>query len=804
MLINYLKIAFRALLKFKGYASINLVGLSLGLSAGILIMLYVLDEISYDQFHTKGDRVYRVTTSFYTPESGEGGSNETNGWPIGKILEKDYPEVEAVLYSRSASFLLINHDDKRIREKMHFASPEFFTIFSFPLLQGNADKALAEPYSVVISEEMQRKYFPQGDALNKTLVMADTLAMVVTGIMANIPSNSHIQADMLVSFSTYQALATDFTFDDGWGNINMRNYVLLKEGTDAEGFFAKTKNIYMERAGDMLKSWGVSAYVGFEPLKKIYLTSTSGNGMGPLGSLQRIYLLSGVAIFVILLACINFINLATARSVYRAKEVGLRKVVGSTRKSLIVQFLSESLLLTILSLFVALVLIGLLLPLFNEFLNKDYTILALLSPSLLAGVVVLIVAVSLLAGYYPALILSSLRPAEVLKGKMQSSKRGVQLRRSLVVFQFIVSTVLVAGTFVVINQLNFMQRQSLGFTKDEVFVVNAARANSKFPDVFETFKSELKSIAAVEEVTFTNALPGTPGWSGQVAFPEGKTGDDAISVEYMAVDENYLETLDLTLVAGRNFDSQRPVELREGLILNEKAVSMFGWASPEEALGKKINSPSGQPEGEVIGVVKDYHQSGLQQSIGPITMDYAPGNSYLYAVRYQASETQSLIKAINALWKKSFPGYDFNCFFLNESFERQYHQEKRLAEVLGLFAIVTIVIATIGLLGLVSFMVVARTKEIGIRKVLGADIFSITRLLSREFMLLVLLANLIAIPLVTYAANQWLQSFAFKESINIMLFVWTLALALLITFLVVGVQTLRAASANPIDSLRTE
>jgi putative ABC transport system permease protein len=804
MLVNYLKIAFRSLLKFKGYASINLVGLALGLATGILIMLYVLDELSFDQFHTKGNRLYRVNTTFFTPESGSEGANETNGWPIGKILEKDYPEVEAVLYSRSASFLLINHNDKLVREKSHFVSPQFFNMFSFPLLSGNAEKVLSEPYSVVISESMQRKYFPAGDALNKTLSMADTLTFVITGVMKDIPSNSHIQADILVSFSTYQALNPDFSFDTGWGNINMRNYVLLKEGTNAEAFFAKTKNIYMDRASDMLKAWGVSAFVAYEAMKDIYLTSQSGNGMGPLGSIQRVYLLSGVAIFAILLACINFINLATARSVYRAKEVGLRKVVGSTRKALISQFLSESFLLTVLSFLIALVLIGLLLPVFNELLNKTYSMESLLNPSLLIGAVILIAIVGLLAGYYPALILSSLRPAEVLKGKLQGSKRGVQLRRSLVVFQFVVSTVLVAGTLVVISQLNFMQTQRLGFDKEEVFVVNAARVNAKSPTAFETFKNDLKSIAFVEEVSFTNALPGTPGWNGQVAFPEGKTGDDAISVEYMAVDETYIKTIGLNLIAGKNFDIQQSAELQKGLILNETAVSMFGWSSPEEAIGKRITSPSGHPEGEVIGVVKDYHQAGLQQSIGPITMDYSPENSYLYAIRYKTSKTKNLIDEVSMRWKKSFPGYDFNYFFLDESFEKQYQNEKRLAEVLGLFAVVTIIIATIGLLGLVSFMVVARTKEIGIRKVLGADVFSITGLLSKEFMLLVLLANVIALPLIAYGANQWLQSFAFREGLDLMLFFWTLVIALLITFLVVSVQTLRAATVNPIDTLRSE
>lgn len=804
MLYNYLKIAFRSLLKFKGYASINLIGLALGLTAGILIMLYVLDELSFDKFHVKGDRLYRVNTVFMSGDSGSEGANETNGWPVGKVLEKDFPEVEEVLYTRSASFLLINQGDKRIRQKNYFASPEFFSMFSFPLAAGNPDKALIEPNSIVISQEMEKKYFPEGNALNKTLVFADTLNMIVTGVMENIPANSHIQADMIISFSTYEALEPSFSFDEGWGNINMHNYILLKERTDFNLFATKAKDIYMTRAGEMLKNWGVSAYVQFEPFEEIYLNTKSGNSMGPLGSIERIYLVSGIALFVILLACINFINLATARSVYRAREVGLRKVVGSSRKGLIAQFLGESFVLTVLSLLVAFLLVGISLPFFNQVIGKNYQLVSLTNVSIVSGVIILVVMISLLAGYYPALVMSALKPVDVLKGKMQTSYRGVQLRRTLVVFQFVISVGLVTGTWIVLDQLDYMQKQNLGFDKDEIFILNAARVRSSNGYAFETFKAQLNDLAMVDEVTYTNSIPGHPGWVGQVAYPEGKTGDDAVSVEYMAVDEKYIEVLGLQLIAGRGFDLQRKKDLDDGLILNEQAVSNFGWASPEEAIGKRITSPSGSPEGEVIGVVKDYHQLGLQQKIGPMTMDYAPQNSYLYAIKYKAADTQQLISSLSDLWTKTFPGYDFNYFFLNQDFESQYQAEARLANVFAVFASITMVIAMIGLLGLVSFMVVARTKEIGVRKILGADVFSITRLLSKEFLLLVLIANAIAFPLTWYLASEWLKTFAFRMTINPLLFVGTMIIALSITLVIVSLQTIKAALADPVKSLRYE
>jgi putative ABC transport system permease protein len=804
MLYNYLKIAFRSLLKFKGYACINLIGLALGLTAGILIMMYVLDELSFDKFHVKGDRLYRVNTTFISGDSGSEGANETNGWPVGKVLEKDFPEVESVLYTRSASYLLINQGDKRIRQKNHFATPEFFSMFSFPLREGNKDKALTEPYSIVISEDMEKKYFPEGNALNKTLVMADTLNMVVTGVMKNIPSNSHLQADMIISFSTYEAISSDFSYESGWGNINMHNYLLLKEGADFNLFASKAKDIYMTRAGEMLKNWGVSAYVQLEPFEDIYLKTKSGNSMGPLGSMDRIYLVSGIALFVILLACINFINLSTARSVYRAREVGLRKVVGSSRKGLIAQFLSESFVLTALSLLIAFLLVGISLPFFNQVIGKNYQLISLSNSSIIIGVIILVVMISLLAGYYPALVMSALKPVEVLKGKMQTSYRGVQLRRALVVFQFVISVGLVTGTWIVLDQLDYMQKQTLGFDKDEIFILNAARVRSSNAYAFETFKSQLRDLAMINDVTYTNAIPGHQGWAGQVAYPEGKTGDDAVSVEYMAIDEKYLEVLGLQLIAGRGFDLQREKDLNDGLILNEQAVADFGWASPEEAIGKRITSPSGSPAGEVIGVVKDYHQLGLQQKIGPMTMDYAPQNSYLYAIKYKAADTQQLISSLNDLWAKTFPGYDFDYFFLDQDFENQYQAETKLARVFAAFASITMVIAMIGLLGLVSFMVVARTKEIGVRKILGADVFSITRLLSKEFLLLVLIANAIAFPLTWYLASEWLKTFAFRMTINPLLFVGTMTLALSITLVVVSLQTIKAALTDPVKSLRYE
>lgn len=800
---HYIKIAVRNLLKFKGFATINITGLALGIASGILILLYVLDELSFDNFHTNADRIYRVNTTFGARDS-QSGANESNGWPIGNILRTEFPEVEAVLYSRNASAFLVDFEGKKIREKIHFVSPEFFKIFTFPLVRGNAETALANPFTLVISEAMEKKYFSGRDAVGQTLTLNDTLLFEVTGVMANIPGNSHVQADILVSFSTYQKLDSYFSYSDGWGNINMRNYILLKEGVDVIAFQGKARNLYMDRAGEMMKSWGAEAYVTFEPFNDIYLKTKAGNGMGPVGSIQRVYLLSGVALFVIMLACINFINLATAQSTYRAKEVGLRKTVGSTRGVLIRQFVGESFVITMLSLIVAMAMVGVFLPVFNDLLSKNYQILDLCSPYMLISIVILLMITTLLAGYYPAWVLSGLKPVEILKGKIQNSVRGVQLRRTLVVIQFFISFLLVTGTLIIIYQLKYMQQRELGFSKDQVITINAARVNAKTPDGFEIFINELKQQSFIKNVTLCNALPGVPGWRGQVAYPEGKTGDAAVDTEYMAIDENYINTLNLSLIAGRNFDPQIKSDFTEGLILNENAVTKFGWRTPENAIGKKITSPSGTPQGTVIGVVKDYHELGLQQPIGPMAMAINPRVSYLYAIRYTAADTKEMLSSLEQLWKKNFPSYDFNFFFLDEKFEQQYQAEQRLANVFFVFSIITILIALIGLFGLVSFMVVSKTKEIGIRKVLGASALNITRLLSSEFIILVVIANVIATPIVWYYANEWLEGFAYRMQVNPTVFILTFAGTIFITIVTVSYQAVKAALENPINSLRNE
>ena len=804
MLRNYFKIAFRALLKHKAYAGINLIGLALGLCAGMFILLYTLDELSFDQFHQHKDRIYRVNTDFVDTKTGSSSTNNTNAWPIGKIMAEQFPETESVLYIRSASFLTINHQQKRMKERMHFATPAFFSVFTFPLIEGDASSALTQPYQIVLSEQLAKKYFPNESALNKTLLIADTLTFTVSGVMKDLSKNSHIQTQAIVSFTTYEKLEQSFSYADGWGNINMTNYVLLKDGGDAVAYQLKVKNIYMNNVADMLKTWGAEAYVSLEPMSDIYLKSKAGNGLGPSGSIDRVYLLLGIAVFVLLLGCINFINLATARSVYRAKEVGLRKVVGSNRTSLIFQFICEAFVITCLAAFGALALLGLLLPFLNTLLNKQYNLQDLAQPTLLLYGLLLMLVVSVLAGFYPAITISGMQPAQVLKGRMQTSTKGTKLRQSLVVFQFVIASVLVTGNFIVLDQIKFMQEQDLGFGKQQVLVLNAGRVNNTNAQSLISFKQALQGLSFVQSVSLTNAVPAMPGWVGQIAYPEGKAGELSTSVEYIAADEEYLKTLNIELITGETFDPSKPYLLENGLIINEKAVTEFGWKNAEEAIGKKIDSPSGAPKGEVIGVVKNYHQEGLQNSIRAIAIDYNADYSYLFAIKMSTEDYKNMLPTITQVWNKHFEGNEISYFFLDEKFESQYEQEHRLASVLTAFSFVTLIIAGIGLLGLVSFMVLVRTKEIGIRKLLGANATALIYLLNREFIVLVLLANVFAIPFVWWLADEWLQNFSYRMEVSPLVFVVTLVVALLSTLLLVSYQTIRAAFANPVESLRSE
>ena len=694
MLKNYFKTALRNIKRHKGFASINLIGLAVGLAGCLLIGQYIQDELAYDRFNTNIDRVYRM-----------GGS--TVGWPYGRIIEAEYPEVEKVTYLRTWPTFSIKHADQFFFETMLYAEQELFDLFDFPMIEGSPETALARPYSLVLSETLAKKFYGEDSALGRTLILDDSLQFTIDGVV-RVPQHSHIQFDLLLSFETLRARNPDW-FDrmsaNGWLDLNVVNYVLLREGADAEAFAAKIHDLPQKHAGDILTQWGMSDYrLDLEPLSQLYLNSEHDNEVGPQGAMTTVYLLGTVGLFLLLIAIVNFVNLATARSMERAREVGVRKVVGSNRGSLIRQFLLESFLICALAVIFALAIAWLALPFFNELALKQYTARDLFTFEVTLLLIGLTLVVGFLAGFYPALSLSSFLPIDVLKGRFTTGRRGGRLRRGLVVFQFSISSVLILATLVVLSQLRFMQQQDLGFDSEQVLVLDARQApRLALYHQSGALKQTISEHPAIDRVSAAWTVPGRSGWPGQLSFPEGWPEGESVSLEYIGVDHDFAKVFGLNIIAGRDFDPSFATDEKTGVIINEAAVTVAKWTSPEEAVGKRFTSPgSGKPEGVVIGVVENYHHHGLQQEIKPIMYGILPGNG-LFALRLKTPKVGSVISHLEQTWAQFFDGYPFDFFFLDEDFARQYAQEQRLMSIFSTFATLTILIACLGLFGLTAF-----------------------------------------------------------------------------------------------------
>ena len=794
MLKNHLTITLRNFRRHKGFAAINLIGLAVGLAGCLLIGLYVQDELAYDRFHEKGDRIYRL-------------GHSTVGWPYGRIVAAEYPEVEKVVYLRTHPTFSIEHEGQHFYERMLYADAGFFDLFDFPMVEGDPRQALAVPYTLVLSETLAHKLFGEEQALGRTLMLSDSLQFTVSGV-ARVPHRSHIQFDALLSFETLRARNPDWfeaEMANGWLDLNVVNYVLLREGANAEAFTAKIRNLPQERAGEYLSRWGSSYELGLEPMNRIYLESQYGNQLGPQSTITYIYLLGTIGLFLLLIAIVNFVNLTTARSVERAREVGVRKVVGSSRGALIRQFLAESFLMCVVAVMLSIGLAWLALPFFNELALKQYESKDLFTPQAGLALVGLALIVGFLSGFYPALSLSAFRPIEVLKGRFATGRRGGRLRQGLVVFQFAISGVLIIGTLIVFSQLRYMQQQDLGFDGEQVLVLDARQAPGKARvQRSDALKQALAAHTAVERVSTTWAVPGRSGWQGQLSFPEGWPDDQSVSLEYVAVDFDFIETLGLHIVAGRSFDPAFAPDTKTAVVINEAAVEAARWSSAEEAIGKGFTSPgSGKPDGVVIGVVEDYHHHGLQQEIRPIMFGIRQGNG-LFTLRFEAAEAGAVVAHLKQTWAQFFEGYPFDYFFLDEDFARQYEQEVRLMRIFSTFALLTILIACLGLFGLAAFTVEQRTKEIGVRKVLGASGKQIVILLAKDFLKWVFVAFLIAAPLAYYLMSKWLEDFAYRTAIGVEIIVSGGVLLLLVALATVSYQAIRATLTDPVQSLRYE
>lgn len=808
---NYLKVAWRNLLKNKVFSFINITGLAIGLSCFILIALYVLNELSYDGFFTASDRIYRINSDVRF-----GGSDTRMPFSsdmMGQTLTKDYPQVEQYtrVYNSNGSKMI--RKDRDFINEAHIAHVDstFFQVFSLKSLAGNLGSALNEPNTVVLTASAARKYFGTTEAVGKTLETNDNGKTIykVTGVVEDIPKNSHFNFRFLFSMDNV---------DYGWGNYlshNFHTYLLLKEGVDPKSFANKfeeyinnyvapqARQIMNISSMDEFRKAGNDLVYSMIPLTDIHLKSDRQQEITTGGNIQYVYIFSGVALFILLIACINFMNLTTARSANRAREVGIRKVLGTDRRSLMTQFLSESLLMTFLSLFIALFIAYLVLPLFNEVSGKEMTIADLFTPIFLPLLLALPIVVGLLAGSYPAFYLSAFKPIQVLKGKLNLGVKGGGLRSALVVVQFVTSIILIIGTIIIYKQLNYIQNKNLGFAKEQVLIVNDTYA---LGDNANAFRNELMQQPGVLNASFSGYLPVTSSSRSNNTFSKESVVDakNGFNMESWMVDEAYIPTMGMEIKRGRNFSKSFGAD-STGVIINETTEKIIGYADP---IGKKLYSIVDVQRGEVkaftiIGVVKNFHFQTLKESIGPLCLLYGH-NTWLASFKVAPANVASVIRTAKEKWKTMASGAPFSYRFMDDSFDEMYHSEERVAKIALTFSILAIFIACLGLFGLVTFIAEQREKEIGIRKVLGASVQGIVQLLSKDFIKLVIIAFVVAAPAAWYFMNRWLQDFAYRIQISWWVFLLAGFLALLIAMVTLSVQAIKAALANPVKNLRTE
>ncbi|WP_282040803.1 ABC transporter permease [Winogradskyella flava] len=810
MIKNYIKIAWRNLLKKKAFTVINIIGLSLGVGCFIMISMFVIDEISYDRYHEKADRIYRINSDIIF--GGTEMSMAVSADPMGEALKSDYPEVENFvrLYASQRSKLIKKGNQYINQSGLAHADSTLFKVFTLPAIIGNTRTALRDPNTVVITETAANRYFGSPQlAIGQFLETDDNDKTLykVTSVIKDMPRNSHFKFDFFFSMAN-----VDYDFGNFLSH-NFHTYVLLKEGTDYKTFNKNFKEVinkyllpqaaqFMEISSmDDFEASGNKLEYSLMPITDIHLHSSRGIELSANGNIQYVYIFSAAALFILLIACINFINLTTARSSGRAKEVGIRKVLGSEKKALIGQFLTESTLIAILALFVGLTFVWLSLSWFNGVSGKEMLMTSLLSPKFLVFILVLPFIVGGLAGVYPAFFLSSFQPIKVLKGKLSFGNKKNTLRNFLVVFQFATSIILIVGTIVIYKQLNHIQNSNLGFDKDQVMVVNNFGLSH---ETRQSLKNEIEQLTEVKSASFAGYLPVGGSSRSDTTFSTESvmTESNGFNMQYWNVDYDYLETLGMEMESGRNFSRDFGSDSL-GIILNETAVKLAGFKNP---IGKKLytSDNNGNPQAHtVIGVVKNFNFASLRENVGGLCFQLG-NNSWETAYRFNTSDVSGLLSTIENKYKAAAPGMPFNYQFLDEAFDNMYRQERRVGTVAMAFAILAIIIACLGLFGLATYIAEQRTKEIGIRKVLGASVTNIIRMLSKDFVKLVIVAFVIATPIAWWFMHEWLQEFAYRIDLNWMIFAVTGCVALVVALITLSFQAIKAAIANPVESLKTE
>ena len=794
MIKNLILVALRNFKKDKWYSLLNILGLTIGITFSLFLIFYIKDEFSYDRYNKKADRIYRINSHIKEPDK------DTMRWavtpfPMAPALANDYPEVEeAVRFVSTGKVMFKNGDLRLYEDKVFTVDSNLFRVFTYKFIAGDPQTALKDPKAMVLSRSTAKKFFGTTNCVGKSLINASGDVYKITAVIEDVPKNSHILFNALISRSS---LPPDFA--NNWGGFGFYTYVLLKPNTSAAAFEKKMTPIYDKYLASIFAQYNIKMRFSAQPIASIHLHSNMVNEPEELGSMSYIYIFSAVAFFMLLIACINYMNLATARSARRAKEIGIRKVTGSSKVQLISQFLVESTLTAFFALLLSLGLIALLLPTFNSLSGKFISFDDLFKPGTIVILLGLILFVGIVGGSYPAFYLSKFNPVSVLKGSLSKSSSNVVLRRILVVVQFSISMIMLICTWIVYGQLKYLRNKDLGFSKEQVLVATA-NSNDDIRSKILAFKNEMRSTPQVLSASTSQAVPGG-GINFNLFTVESSNGYVDKGVDCYAMDEDYLNTLGMKIVKGRNFSGLS--DTLHSVIVNEKMVKDFGWG--DNALGKRVKFP-GDTTGnyvEVVGVVKDFNQKSLYNPIAPLLLFYSPNNNSIQ-LKLRAGNIPAAIANIEKKWKAIFAELPFQYTFLDQDFDSQYAADQKRGKIFTAFSILTILITCLGLLGLIAFTTQQRQKEISIRKVMGAGTGQLVPLITRNFVLLVGLSCVIAFPVAWYFMDKWLKIFPYNTGLSVMPFILSAFAVLLITLLTVIFHTLKAALANPVASLRAE
>jgi putative ABC transport system permease protein len=789
MIKNLIKTAVRYIFNHIGYSLMNILGLTLGITSALFLIIYAANEISYDRYHEKADRIYRVSSKITEPD-------DQFTWIVAQIpfapqVAQDYPEVEAYVRFIGMGRTLFTYEDKEFNEEnFYFADSTLFDVFTYKILKGEVKTALTEPNKIILTETIAAKYFGDADPIGKSLKAPDR-TYEVAAVIKDVPRNSHFRFDAVAARNNLPKQM------GSWGNFGVFTYILLPENTDVKAFEKKIQAMYDAYMKPIFETMGIKIEYVLEPITRIHLYSTNAGEPEPTGSITYVYIFLLVAVFLVLIAAMNYMNLATARSAKRAREVGLRKVVGSARGPIMLQFLSESVVFTFISLIISFILLVILLPKFNQLSGRSFDLHALFSPVALATMIGILVLVGIIGGSYPAFFLSRFSPVTVLKGAITQGTAGSAFRKVLVVIQFTVSVAMIICTLVVFRQLNYMKNMDQGFDQTNVLTLQLdGPLSRKYP----LLKQALLENADIKYVTSTNTPIGEG--SGKVIFNvESDQGMVQKGVNFAVVDHDFIETLGVKMKDGRDFRQDMPSDTLYAAVVNETFVKRMAWKDP---IGKKVElGDSNTLRAKVIGVMKDYHQTGMYNEVESMILVYRELNNVIY-IKLSGQHTQETLHFIETTWKDLFPDQPYSYTYLTDRFKGQFKADEKRGLIFTLFTLLAIFIACLGLFGLASYMVEQRTREIGIRKILGANEAAILRLILKDFLILVGIGIIIAIPIALYGMNSWLKNYVYRIHIGAVLIALAALVTVILTLVTISYKAYQASIMNPAESIKTE